>query len=422
MLAIVTPASLEAVLATCERWEVRASVVGVVTDGGSLRILDRRGGEVLADVPASSLHDAAPLYRRPLAEPDRSAEVDAATLDAPADWAADLLGLLGDPAWVWEQYDHQLFLNTVVGPGGDASVLRLKHPTTGRDTGRGLALTTDGNHRWCAVSPRRGTARLVVESTLNLACAGARPVALVNCLNFGNPEHATVMWQLSEAIDGMADACRALDIPVVGGNVSLYNESAGRDIDPTPVVGLLGLVDELRRIPPGAAMVDGAEVVLLGDAGTAADLPGSRWAWERGAHGGELAPADLAAVGRLAGLVRALVADDLLAGVHDVAEGGLATCVAEMAARAGVGAQLEVAAEPGALFGEPPASVVACVAPDRLPEVEARAASAGVALTRLGRAGGDVLRLGPLSVPVAAVAAAWRGRLPEAFATVPASS
>ena len=158
--------------------------------------------------------------------------------------------MLADTSWVWRQYDHMLFLNTVVGPGGDATVLRLKHPVTGEDTGRALALTTDGNHRWCAVDPRIGTAWVVAESVLNLACVGARPLAVVNCLNFGNPEHPEVMWELSEAIDGMADACRALGLPVVGGNVSLYNESHGIDIDPTPVIGVLGVVDDLD--PPAA--------------------------------------------------------------------------------------------------------------------------------------------------------------------------
>ena len=248
MLAIVEPSDLDEVMAICTRWEVRATVIGKVTDSGRLRILDGFDGEVLADVPAASLHDAAPLYDRPLEPqpvitPGRAPDV--------ADPEAHLLDLLADTSWIWSQYDHQLFLNTVQGPGSDATVLRLKHPATGRDTGRGLALTTDGNHRWCADDPRLGTAMVVAEAAANLACVGARPIALVNCLNFGNPEHPAVMWQLSESIDGMAEACRALDVPVVGGNVSLYNETAGRDIDPTPVVGMLGLVDNLDRRPAG---------------------------------------------------------------------------------------------------------------------------------------------------------------------------
>ncbi len=200
-----------------------------------------------------SLHEDAPLYRRPCTAPaafDETTRVLDAGQAAPVstDAGAELLEMLADTRWVWSQYDHQLFLNTVEGPGGDAAVLRLKHPATGVDTGRGLALTTDGNHRWCAVDPRAGTALTVAESMLNLACVGARPLAVVNCLNFGNPEHPEVMWQLSEAIDGMAEACRAFGIPVIGGNVSLYNESLGSDIDPTP-----GHRDARRGRPPRPA-------------------------------------------------------------------------------------------------------------------------------------------------------------------------
>ena len=252
MLAIVTPEGLDEVLRLCGRWEVEATVIGKVVAGGRLRILDGFEGEVLADVPASSLHDAAPLYDRPRAAPaDRDAAL-AADPGVPdeADCTAAVRDQLCDTTWVYRQYDHQLFLNTVEAPGGDAAVLRLKHPTTGVDTGRGLALTTDGNHLWCAVDPRSGTAATVAESVVNLACVGARPLAVVNCLNFGNPEHPEVMWQLSEAIDGMTDACRAFGLPVIGGNVSLYNETDGTDIDPTPVIGLLG---HGRRPHPAAA-------------------------------------------------------------------------------------------------------------------------------------------------------------------------
>ncbi|MEY2464423.1 MAG: phosphoribosylformylglycinamidine synthase subunit PurL, partial [Acidimicrobiaceae bacterium] len=230
MLAIVNPEHLDEVLAICARWDVRASVIGTVTGTGRLRVLDRYDGEVLADMPAKSLEEDAPLYDRPRSAPsDLAARAAHGPDELPtptvADNGSDLLAMLVDASWIFSQYDHQLFLNTIVGPGGDAAVLRLKHPTTGVDTGRALALTTDGNHRWCAVDPKVGAAMVVAESALNLACVGARPVALVNCLNFGNPEHAEVMWQLSSAIDGMGDACRQLGIPVVGGNVSLYNES-----------------------------------------------------------------------------------------------------------------------------------------------------------------------------------------------------
>ena len=415
MLAIVQPEDLDEVLAICERWAVRARVVGRVTHGGALRILDGDGG-VLADVPASSLHDAAPRYHRPLQPRDRTAERDPSLLPAPDDASADVLGMLSDPAWIWRQYDHQLFLNTVVGPGGDATLLRLKDPISGQDTGRALALTTDGNHRWCAVSPRAGTARVVAEAVLNLSCVGARPLALVNCLNFGNPEHPEVMWELSEAIDGMAEACRALGLPVVGGNVSLYNETRGRDIDPTPVVGMLGLVDSVVRRPPGASLAEGGQVLVLGGAFPA--LAGSRWAWEQGAKGGSIGMPDLAAVAALAGVVRDLVADDLLLGLHDVADGGLALAVAEMAAISGVGLVAGQRLDHLQLVGESPDRVVVCVDPGRVEQVATRAAAEGVEVRVLGRAGGARLVLGPLvDLAVTDVVEAWRGRLPGAFGT-----
>ncbi len=212
MLAVVTPDDLDAVLALCRRWDVRATVVGTVTDTGRLRILDGPGpdADVLADVPAISLEQGAPKYDRPRQPPAGLAERradDPSRLPAPDDCGPPLLAMLADAKPVWSQYDHQLFLNTVEGPGGDATVLRLKAPGLPA-TGRAMAVTADSNSRWCALDPRRGTALVVAEAALNLACVGATPVALVDCLNFGNPEHPEVMWQLSESIDGMAEACR----------------------------------------------------------------------------------------------------------------------------------------------------------------------------------------------------------------------
>jgi phosphoribosylformylglycinamidine synthase len=292
-------------------------------------------------------------------------------------------------------------------------VLRLKDPRTGRDTGRGLALTVDGNHRWCALDPRRGTALVVAESVVNLACVGARPLGLVNCLNFGNPEHPEVMWQLSEAIDGMAEACTALGVPVVGGNVSLYNESRGSNIDPSPVVGVLGLVDHLERRPPGVRLEAGATVLALGV--EPRSLDGSRWAWEHGHQAGQPPALDLTAHAALAELVRGLVTDDLLVGVHDAADGA-GPALAEMAATSGVGLTVTAEADHVWLFAESPSVVLACVGADHVEAVEAAAVAAGVAVRRLGTAGGDRLTVpGLLDLAVDDVAAAWRGRLPAAL-------
>ena len=209
---------------------------------------------------------------------------------------------------------------------------------------------------------------MVAESVLNVACAGARPLALVNCLNFGNPEHPEVMWQLSEAIDGMADACRALDVPVVGGNVSLYNESRGRDIDPTPVVGVVGLIEDLQRRPPGPELVDGGHILLLGPRGSG--LAGSAWAWRRDHRDGRLPELDLAAHRAVVDLVRGLVADDVVAGVHDVSDGGIGVTLAEMAVRSGVGFVVAGIDGHADLFSEAPSRVVVCVEPQRVSDVQ----------------------------------------------------
>jgi phosphoribosylformylglycinamidine synthase II len=422
MLAIVTPESWDDVARICARWEVRAAVVGKVTApdpaaGGRLRIRDGFDGPILADVPAASLSDDAPLYDRPRQAPVVTAP---APLEPPDDSEADLLSLLRSPRWVFRQYDHQLFLNTVAGPGGDAALLRLAGPGLPASD-RGVAITTDSNPRACALDPRRGTALALAEGVANLACVGATPVAVVNCLNFGNPEHPEVMWQLSECIDGMAEACHALSLPVIGGNVSFYNESGGSDIDPTPVLGLLGLVELLQAPPPGLAWRDGDTLVLLG-ARAAADgsfpLYGSRWATERRQHrGGTLPDLDLARHGELcafvASLAAAIVAGDpeppLLTAVHDVSSGGLAVALGEMAVAAGVGCAVALT-DPAELFTELPSRfVVATTMPD---DLRARADDLGFPFSVLGRAGGDRFALGDLvDLPLTSLGEAHEGNL-----------
>ncbi len=425
MLAIVAPADLEQVLGVCRKWEVRAAVVGRVTEPvagdngqavGRLRVLDGWDGVVLAEVPAASLAEDSPVYDRPRAAPagltERRAD-DPARLGPPDDCGGDLLRMLADTSWIFSQYDHQLFLNTVEGPGGDAAVLRLGGPGVGT-TGKGIALSTDGCGRWCAVDPRRGTAMLVAESALNVACSGARPVVLVNCLNFGNPEHPEIMWQLSEAVDGMAEACLALGTPVIGGNVSLYNESGGADIDPTPVVAVLGIIERLDRPPPGAALVEGSSLVLIGRART--ELGGSRWAVGlRGHRGGELPTVDLAAHASLVDLVVELVGGGVPQGIHDVSDGGLAVSLAEMSLRSGVGFSVEGVAGHAELFSEAASRVVVgCADPDLVIEL---AASRGLPARLLGRAGGDRMRVeGLLDLSVDEVTRSWRDALGTALA------
>jgi len=414
MLAIVEPDGVDRVLELCAKWEVQASVVGKVVEGGALRILDGWDGEELANIPASSLHDAAPLYDRPMEEPDRSGETDPATLDVPADMWSDLTDMLMDTSWVHNQYDSQLFLNTVVGPGSDATLLRLKHPETNVDTGRGIAMSTDGNHHWCIVNPFRGAAMTVAESMLNLACVGAKPLALVNNLNFGNPEHPVTMWQLSQAVDGMTEACEAFTVPVVGGNVSLYNEANGHNIDPTPVVGMLGMTGQIEHAPPGMALIEGHRIIVLGPDGSG--LGGSMWARNNGAQGGDLPELDYDMHLRVAEVTRGLVSGGVVSAVHDIGTGGLGVAIAEMAIAGGVGVMAARIKTHDQLFSEAPSRVVVAVGKDNMQIVENMAESMGVPITRLGLATGDQISFkGLVEGSLADATEQWRTRLPSAM-------
>ncbi len=451
MLAIVTPANLDAVLALCERWEIRATVAGRVTDTGRFRVYDGlfdavgvpganpsppRGDEPpdvssdrlpIADLPCDSLGNG-PVYTRPIDAPADQARLNAAdpwealaeSFAAGTDCSDELLALLATPtiadkSWVWRQYDHQLFLNTVVGPGADAAVLRLK------GTERALALATDGKGRFCRLDPRVGGRLVVLEAARNVACAGAEPRALVNCLNFGNPEHPEVMWQFHEVVEGISEACEALGIPVVGGNVSFYNESRGADIDPTPVVGVVGLIDRLDGVPPIPRTVEREHLVVLGD--TRAELGGSEWAAiVHGLTGGTPPAAELDAAHRLHSLVRDLVNERTVGGVHDCADGGLAVALAEMAFGGGVGLTVtpEASVAPAAwCFSESANRVVVSVDARPLPHVLRRAEESGVPAADLGVAGGNRLVVeGVIDVALADAERVWREAIPNALGVV----
>jgi phosphoribosylformylglycinamidine synthase len=438
MLAIITPENLAAVSALCAKWEVRATVVGRVVeptlgpDGamrGMLRIRNGFDGEVLADVPASSLADEAPLYDRARERPAMldARHADDPTFDEPIGSPNDdLLELVMDPAWVHRQYDSQLFLNTVVGPGRDAALLRLAGPGLPVSS-RGIALSTDSNPRWCALDPRRGTALTVIEGVANLACVGATAKAVVNCLNFGNPEHPEVMWQLTESIDGLAEACVGLEIPVIGGNVSLYNESGGEDIDPTPVVGLLGVLEQLVAPPPGWNWREGDALVLLGGRHAGGDvafpLGGSRWATRRGRRGGRIAGIDLetfkATVSFVVNEISSICAGEAsdVTAVHDVSGGGLATALAEMVAVTGVGATVGELESHGELFSEFPGRFV--MATSDAAALLARAETASVPVARLGTCGSERLRIGSMiDLSVSDITAKRRDALEDALSAL----
>ena len=406
MLAIVEPRDLDTVLDVARRWDVEAAVIGTVVPGGTLTI-DHRG-ETVAEIPAASLSEDAPLYRRPLERPADLDALWAAQPAEPGDPAATLLRLLDDPAlgdrsWISEQYDHMLFLNTVVEPGHDASLLRIK------GTEKALAVSTDGNGRRCRLDPRRGSALLVWEAALNVAVTGARPIAVVDNLNFGNPEKPAVMWQFSETVDGMSEACRDLGLPVVGGNVSFYNETDGVDIHPTPVVGVLGLAEPYPDPPPRLdRAADGMALWLVGPEGDA-DLAGSahqRVVDDR-LEGRPQAPDPDA--GRTV-VESAVVLADVCPVLHDVSAGGIAVAAAEMAIRSGVGVQVDPGVD---LFGEGPHRYLVAV-PDGLAHDATTALGASGAPHReIGRFGGDEIVLDTATVPLAEATRVWRNAIPR---------
>ncbi len=409
------------------KWDLEAAVVGRVTDAGRLRVL--AGGQVVADVPVAALTDEAPVYHRPAAEPaGRSAhhaiDWSACPAPAPGQWGAVLERLLTSPGlcsreWVWRQYDSIILTNTVVGPGSDAAVIRIK------GTDRMLAMAVDGNGRHCTLDPYVGGALAVAEATRNVACAGARPLALTDCLNFGNPERPETMWQFAQAIAGMSEAARALGTPVVSGNVSFYNETDGVGIDPTPIVAAVGVIEGGRLPLRQAFRQAGDLVVVLGATGD--DLGGSEYLKVvHGVAAGRPPALDLDAEARLQRLLVAAAAEGCLASAHDCSDGGLLVALAEATfggrGAPPLGATVDLTGVPlvvgrdvrpeARLVGETPSRVVASIPPERFARLASLAAEAGVPLARVGIVGGDRLRVdGPgiaLDLPVGSLREAWR--------------
>ncbi|MFO7292486.1 MAG: phosphoribosylformylglycinamidine synthase subunit PurL [Actinomycetes bacterium] len=390
MMAFVEPSKVDDVLAVAAKWEIAASVVGRVTDGS--RLVVRHQGEVVADIPAASLTEEAPRYDRPLGEPAWMEDLWSNRfkhMTAP-EIGPTLLRLLDDPsiasaAWVYEQYDHMLFLNTIVGPGNDGNLLRIK------GTEKAIAVSTDGNGRLCYLDPRRGAARIVYEAALNVAMTGARPRAVVDNLNFGNPEKPEVMWQFRETVEGISEACESLGIPIVGGNVSFYNETDGLDIYPTPVVGLVGVADPYPKHPPRLDRARAGMDLWLAGPVDATDLAGSSFEKVVYGHvGGRPRAADGTAARAAIDLAVALVSEELSPCLHDVSDGGLAVAVAEIAIASGVGVTFEYA-DWRHLFSEDPHRFVFVADPAHRGRIEELGAACRATLTRIGEVGGEAI-------------------------------
>jgi phosphoribosylformylglycinamidine synthase subunit PurL len=403
MLLLVRAGSEETIQRHFARWELHAEVVGHVTAEPLIRV--REGQAVVAELPIALLTDDVPAYdlepQPPPAEapmPRPRADVDARPPGV--DLGHALLVLLGSPnlrsrRFAFRQYDSTVQGNTVLGPGHAAAVVRVD------GTHKGLAITTDCNPRFMRIDPRRGAAQAVAEAARNLACVGAEPIAVTDCLNFGNPEKPSVAWQLTEAVHGLADACRELGVPIVSGNVSLYNETAGRSIPPTPTVGMVGLLEDVSLTVP-TAFNERCAVILLGEPPTA--LSAGEYAGD-----GPFPAFDLACELRLAQLLRELAHRRLLRSAQDVSDGGLAVAIAECVLVGGTGATLHVSGSPEvALFSEDQGRAVVTCAPENVEAVLAVAREGAVPAAVIGRTGGDRLRIADvINVSIESLRAAW---------------
>lgn len=387
---VLRPGEEDAARAIFEKWELDFAVIGRVTETGRLVLMT--GDAMVADIPVAPLVEQSPEYDRPREATPPAPEL--APADVPAvDPAEALRRLVACPdvaskRWIWEQYDHLIMGDTVIRPGGDAGVVRI------RDTERGLAMTTDCTPRYCAADPHRGGAQAVAEAWRNLTAVGARPLAVTDNMNFGNPERPRVMGQFAGCIEGMAEACRALDFPVVSGNVSFYNETEGRGILPTPVIGGVGLIEDLGRVAGIGLRAAGETILLVGE--TRGWLGCSLYLREvAGREEGAPPPVDLAAERRNGDLVRAQIEAGRVGACHDISDGGLLIALAEMCLAGGMGARITAPADaPPAhawLFGEDQGRYL--LATGEPEAVLAAAREAGVPAARIGTAGGGALTL-----------------------------
>lgn len=393
MLMVLKPGREDLARAVFEKWDLDFAIIGALTDTG--RMVLTMQGAVVGDLPIDPLAQAAPEYRRPYVDILPPDEVAPESVPAPESTGAALKTLIGSPdlcsrRWIWEQYDHMVMADTVGRPGGDAAVVRI------HGSNRALAMTTDVTPRYCAADPRRGGAQAVAESYRNLCAVGARPLAVTDNLNFGNPERPEVMGQFVGCIDGIATACRRLEMPVVSGNVSLYNETNGKAIPPTPTIGAVGLIEDLDRRAGIAFPAEGQAILLVGE--TAGHLGASLYLREvLGWRDGAPPVVDLDAEARNGAFVREMIGRGRIGACHDLSDGGLAVALAEMALAAGIGARIDPAALPedlpphAWLFGEDQARYL-IAAEDAAAVVEA-AREAGVAVAKVGETGGRALML-----------------------------
>ncbi len=411
MLAVLKPGREAEAEKIFRKWELDFAVIGVTTD--THRFIAKHKGEIVADIPVTSLSDEAPVYERPFV--NRAPITSQPSYDKTKPLAASLETILGTPdmasrRWIWEQYDHSVMNDTVEAPGGDAAVVRV------HGTKKALAITTDVSPRYCRPDPFEGGKQAVAEAWRNLTAVGATPLAVTDNLNYGNPQKPEIMWEIVAGIEGIGVACRALDFPVIGGNCSLYNETNGEGILPTPAIGGVGLLKDVSKIASVGFKREGDVIILIGE--TKGHLGQSVYLREiEGKEEGGAPPVDLATEKKHGDFVRGLIEQGRVDTVHDLSDGGLLVAVAEMALKGDIGASIGQASLPDAIpffFGEDQARYLIAAPFAEAEKIVAEARAATIAVTELGKTGGDVLTINDKDrVTLAKLRAAHEGWFPR---------
>ena len=417
MLMVVSAGSEEQVMEIFHKWDLEASVIGRVIDEPIIRILD--GASLEAEIPVNSLTDDAPIYDRPVKRPADQDELNTLNLDEipePKDYNEVLLKLVASEniasrEWIYRQYDHMVRTDSIVMPGSDAAVVRVK------ETGKAIALTTDCNSRYCFLDPATGASIAVAEAARNLVASGARPLALTDCLNFGNPERGEVMWQFKEAARGISEACTVLGVPVVSGNVSFYNETSGKAIYPTPTIGMLGLIDDISRHTTQWFVDEGDLIVLFGE--TLEEVGGSEYL--KVFHGLDKGAPPVIDLGLEKNTQQAClegIKTGIIKSAHDLSEGGVAVALFEacLLPDAIMGANVRFSnssmRKDALLFGESQSRFIASLAPQDIDRLKSIADEKGVKLEVIGTVGGDSLVIeGLIDLPVSAIKAEWEATI-----------
>ena len=414
MCAIVEPKSIDRFLEICKKWDVTVTVIGEVTDGKHLEIT--WNGELIVDVPPRTVAHDGPVYNRPLAQPDYINQVNSQRVNVPipssaSEIKAAVLKLaaapnLADKSWVTSQYDKYVQGNTIQSQPDDSGMIRIDEKTN-----LGVAISTDANANWSYLNPYQGAKLALAEAARNIATAGARPLAVTNCLNFGSPEDPGVMWQFAESVRGLADGCLEMGLPVTGGNVSFYNQTGAVAILPTPIIGVLGVIQDVRTRTPMSFTTAGLDLYLLGD--THEDLAGSEWAFLHKQRVGQSPDADLQREMRLIELL--LEGNSFFAAAHDLSQGGLSAGLTEMVLRHKVGATVTIENPGVALLSETPGRVIVAIDPAHTSKLEGLAIKNAIAINKLGTTGGDALIINDAVISLDELSIAHTSTFPGLF-------